>query len=85
MLLRGGNVFQNEVVIVNIREGETSMPYRSRRCPAISRADIEMILSSNPWNRRWYSAISYGAKPACRSRGTSMSISPVSTIAVLQP
>lgn len=51
----------------------------------LARADIEMILSSNPWNRRWYSAISYGAKPACRSRGTSMSISPVSTIAVLQP
>lgn len=51
----------------------------------LARTDIEMILSSNPWNRRWYLDISYAAKPACRSRGTSMSISPVSIIAVLQP
>src|SRR4051812_11474544 len=46
------------------------MPYSSRRWPAISRvliprAYIEMILSSNPGNRRWYLAISCGSKRAC--------------------
>src|SRR5437763_1822087 len=47
------------------------------------RAYIEMILSSNPGNRRWYFAISCGSKRAWRSRGTSSSIWPVSPIARL--
>ncbi len=58
-------------VTVLIRSADTSMPYRSRRCPVISRvlmprAYMEMILSSKPGKPRWYLAISCGSKLACR-------------------
>jgi hypothetical protein len=66
------------------------MPYRSRRCPWISRtlmprAYIEMILSSKPGNRRWYLAINCGSKLPRRSRGMASSIASfsVSTVFLL--
>ena len=66
------------------------MPYSSRRCPVISRvlmprAYIEIILSSKPGNRRWYLAINCGSKLPWRSRGTSISILPVSVTTLLRP
>src|SRR5215217_6089502 len=66
------------------------MPYSSCRWPWISRvlmprAYIETILSSKPGKRRWYLAMSCGSKLACRSRGTSSSILPVSVSTVFLP
>src|SRR3954463_12697681 len=64
------------------------MPYSSPTWATISRvlmprAYIETILSSKPGKRRWYLAISCGSKVACRSRGISNSIRPVSVVTVL--
>jgi hypothetical protein len=59
------------------------MPVISR--VLMPRAYIEIILSSKPGKRRWYLAINCGSKLPCRSRGTSMSILPVSVTTVLRP
>jgi hypothetical protein len=67
---------------------ETSAPYISARCAAISPwvspfAEREMTMSSTPFSRLWRLATILGSKLESRSRGTEISTGPVSVITVL--
>ena len=75
-------------VIVLIVCLETSAPYTSARCAAISPwvspfADREMTMSSIPVSRRCLLATIFGSKLESRSRGTEISTGPVSVSTVL--
>ena len=75
-------------VIVLIVCLETSAPYTSARCAAISPwvspfADREMTIPSTPVSRRCLLATIFGSKLESRSRGTESSTGPVSVITVL--
>ena len=67
---------------------DTSAPYTSARCAAISPfvspfADREITMSSIPDSRRCLFAMILGSKLESRSRGTEISTGPVSVSTVL--
>ena len=67
---------------------DTSAPYISSRCAAISPcvspfADREITISSTPVSRRCLLATIFGSKLESRSRGTEISTGPASVITVL--
>jgi hypothetical protein len=67
---------------------DTSAPYTSARCAAISPwvspfADREITISSTPFSRRCLLATILGSKLESRSRGTESSTGPASVITVL--
>ena len=67
---------------------DTSAPYTSARCAAISPwvspfADKEITISSTPVSRRCLLATIFGSKLASRSRGTDSPTGPASVSAVL--
>ena len=66
---------------------DTSAPYTSARCAAISPcvrpfADREITISSTPVSRRCLLATIFGSKLESRSRGTESSTGPASVITV---
>jgi hypothetical protein len=75
-------------VIVEIVCRETSAPYTSAKCAAISPvvktlADKEITMSSTPVSRRWRFLTICGSKVPSRSRGTASSTGPTSVSTVL--